>query len=127
MQLAGAQGVLQAEIDRVQPQLAGNLLHMPVHRPVTLRHAITAIGACRWMVGINDIGIEADIGALPESAIPNVQRHRFMTGIAGDGQRMAAISAGIGQHPHRIGGHRAILLDAGLHMDVHRDAGSGPQ
>src|SRR3989304_7170364 len=45
LQLALAQGVLEAELDRVQPQSARYALHVSLHRPETLRHAVAAKGA----------------------------------------------------------------------------------
>ena len=110
MQLAGSQGILQAELERIEAQAAGDLFHVALDRPVALRNAIAAEGTGRWMVGVNDICIEADVGRLAVGSIAHVQRHGFVPGIAGDGEGMAAISAGIGEHVHRIGGDRAILL-----------------
>ena len=43
-----------------------------------------------------------------------------MAGIAGHGQRVRAVCAGVGENFHLVGGHRAIVFDAGFHPNAHR-------
>ena len=56
------QGIFQTEFERVQAKVPGHFFHMAFDRPKTLGNTVTSEGA-RWsMVGVNDIGIKADIG-----------------------------------------------------------------
>jgi len=43
-----------------------------------------------------------------------------MAGVAGDGQRVAAVCACIRKHTHFIGSERAVLLHACFHPQFHR-------
>ncbi len=124
---AGADGVLQAELQRVEAHFAGDFFHVALQRPEALRHAVAAVCARRRGVGVHDVGVEADVGRLAVGAVADVERHGLVTGVAGDGQGVAAIRAGIRKHAHLVGGDGAVGLDAGLHPDFHRVARAGGQ
>ena len=62
MQFAGTQCVLQAEIDRVQAEIADDVLDLPFERPKSLRNPVTAERSGWRGIGIHHIGIEANIG-----------------------------------------------------------------
>src|SRR4030042_1178624 len=55
-------------------------------------------------VGVGHIGMEAEIGRFPVGSIAHVERHALVPGIAGDGESVAAVGAGVAQAVHLIGG-----------------------
>jgi len=112
--------IFQTKFDRVQSKRAGNILQVPVKRPIPLRHAITAISSSGGSICINDVRVEADVGMLPVFAITYIQAHRLLPGITCNSQRMAAISARIRKRCHLVCCHRAIQFYASFHVNSHR-------
>ena len=93
MIFASVDGVLQAEINRVKAHGARDLFHVTVERPVSLRHAVAAECASGRRVGVDHIRIKADVGRFAIFAVADIQRHRLVTCVARDGQRVTAIRA----------------------------------
>ncbi len=122
MIFTGADGVLQAEIDRVKTHCPGDLFHVPVQRPISLRHAVSTVSASGRCIGVNHICVEADVRRFAIFAIADVQSHGFVPGIAGHGQCVTTVRARIRKGVHGIGCDRAVFLHAGLHLDSHRVA-----
>ena len=103
MLVAGAHGILQTELDRIDAQLARDAFHVHIHRERALRHAVTAKGSGGRRVGVDDVGVEANVGnrRIAFGRLAGIQRHRFVAGVARDGERMTAIRAGIAERIHR--------------------------
>ena len=116
----GMDGVLQAEIDRVEAHGARDLFHVTVERPVSLRHAVAAECACRRCVGVDHVRVETDVGRFAIFAVAHIQRHRLVTGVACHRQRVAAVRARVGQRVHRVGCNGTVTLHTRLHLHAHR-------
>src|ERR1700686_1766966 len=102
--------VFAPQFQRVHAQLPRHLVHVTLERERSLWHTIATKGPGWWLIGIDNIGIEKDIGA-------GIERQRFGTGVARPRQRMPAIRARVSDELHRIGNQRAIAFHAGLHMN----------
>ena len=119
---AGLHHVHQPERQRVEAQLVGDALHVAFQREEALRHAVAAVGAGGRLVGVDDIGLEADVRLAVGALVRRVERHRLVAGVAGDGQRVVAVGAGVAEHAHLVGHHPPVFHDAGAHADDHRVA-----
>ena len=73
-----------------------------------LGDAIPAKSSCGRQIGVDDLGIETDIGT-------GVDRQCLRAGIALHGERVRTIGAGVGQQGHLIGDDGTIALDPGFH------------
>ena len=120
MIFSGMERVLQAKFERVKIQGAGNFFHVPVERPIALWHAVAAKRPGRWSIRVYNVSVKADVGAFAVFSIADIERHRLVAGVAGDGQGMRAVGAGVAQGVHFVGGNRPVALDAGFHAHAHR-------
>jgi len=123
MLLPGLQGVLQAELQGIQPQGPGDALHVDLDGEEALGDAVAAEGAGGRGVGVDHIGVEADAGLA--LLIPGrIQGHGLVPGVARHRQGMAAVSSGVRKHNHLIGHDGPIPLHAGAQPDAHRVPGA---
>ena len=91
--VARTHGVLEPELDGVEAQRVGDLLHQAFQGKLGLGCAVAAEGAGRRHVGVDHLGVEPDVGAA-------VGRQPAQTGHAADGQPMGAVGAGVGDDVH---------------------------
>src|SRR5579884_1458108 len=102
--------VLAPQFQRVHAQSLRNLIDMAFEREEALGDAV-ATKRARWrQVGIDDVGLETNVGA-------GIDRQRLGAGVALHRQRVRAIRAGVGKHGHGVGNHGAVALDARLHAN----------
>ncbi len=93
---------------------------MPFNRPETLWNTVASIGAGGRCIRVDDICIETDVWRFAVWTIAHIKRHCLVPGIAGDGEGMTAVSAGIAQNAHLIGCDCAITFYTRLHANAHR-------
>ena len=92
---ARSNGILQAELDRVEVHRTCDLFHVTIERPIALWHAVPAIRTGRRRVGVDDVRVETDVGRLAILTIAHVQRHGLVAGVAGHCQGVGAVCAGV--------------------------------
>ena len=61
MIFAGADGVLEAKVDRVKLQSAGDLFHVAFDGPIALGNTIATERASRRRIGVHHVRIKADV------------------------------------------------------------------
>ena len=120
LEFSWSNSVLQTEFNRVQVELSGDIFQVPVKRPISLGHAISAVGSGWRRVCVNNIGIKADVGIFSVFSITHVQTHGFLPSVACNGQRMAAIGACVREGDHLVGGDCTVKFHACFHAYAHR-------
>jgi hypothetical protein len=113
--VAGANGVAAAELEWIQVQRAGKLVHRRFDGEDRLAEPVAAHGAGRREVGVNRVCVELLVGAPVDG-----QRRA-----AGGVQRLApvvAVGAGVGDDPHLERRQCAVASRPGLDPHPHRMA-----
>jgi hypothetical protein len=122
--LARLDDIQQAKLQRVEAERAGDALHVTFQREEGLRATVAAEGAGGRLVGVDDVGAETEVRLAVRALVRRVKRHPFVAGVAGDGQGVVAVGAGVGEHGHLVGHHPAVGHHAGAQADDHGVAGS---
>ena len=102
--LAGWMWLLLPELERVDAELLGQLVHRHLHGEGGLGGAVAAVGAADRQVGVDRVPREADVRRA-------VERQHLAAAVADHGQRVRAVGAGVGDARRgRMRGERAVLL-----------------
>ena len=111
--------VLQAQLDGVQAQLRGQLVHGRLQGKGALGGAVAAQGPGRGAVGVDRVAV---VAAGPG---PAVERQGLLADRREHGEGVLAVGAGVGQAADVHGAQGAVPVRAEPHGQVHGVAGGG--